>query len=404
MNVSQPGHHKQHLQERVCYQDLARAYLCQKLPHTIERFLGDDGLFFEQLNSELTPQTELPRRLLVQCRLVVSLCIISQHQSSDKLLAVAKEAFQGTIERYYAGPSKGWLFSLDPHGEPANKERDLYAHTFVLLACAHLFKASNDRLYRTVGQETLSFINSRFRAIGGGFFGALDDSLRPLGRTRRQNPHMHLVEGCLAMFEATGDSTFLSAADEVIQLLQTKFIDRTSSTLREYFDDVLEPSQPLGHIIEPGHHFEWSWLLRERIRVGRLSSESETTVQYKTLSRCLLDKGLSLGWDTTDPGIYDEVSYQGELIKTSKRIWPLMEYVKALVVADPLDHVPLDNALAFAFTHYLNHDRGTWVEHLNRTLTPVRDDLPGSTPYHITVAIGCVLDSKSPLAGMELNT
>lgn len=38
MNVSQPGHHKQPLQERVCRQDLARAYLCQKLPHTIERF------------------------------------------------------------------------------------------------------------------------------------------------------------------------------------------------------------------------------------------------------------------------------------------------------------------------------------------------------------------------------
>ena len=340
MNVSQPKHHKQHLQGCISYPDLAKSYLCQKLPRTIERFLGDDGLFFEQLDSELTPQTELNRRLLVQCRLVVSLCTISHHQSSDRLLTVAEEAFQRTIERYYAGPTKGWLFSLDPKGEPANTERDLYAHTFVLLACAHLFKASNDLLYRRIGEETLSFINSQFRADGGGFFEVLDDSLKPLGRIRRQNPHMHLVEGCLAMFEASGSSTFLSVADEVIQLLQTKFMDHTSSTLREYFDDLLEPSQSLGHIIEPGHHFEWSWLLRERLRVGQLSSESEMAVQYKALSRCLLDKGLSVGWDTTHPGIYDEVSYQGELIKTSKRIWPLMEYVKALVVADHLDHVP----------------------------------------------------------------
>ena len=79
----------------------------------------------------------------------------------------------------------------------------------------------------------------------------------------QSNPHMHLFEAALAGCEVCSESSLWKPlADEIAELALTQFIDAGSGALREFFDARLEAGAGLeGRIVEPGHQFEWAWLL-----------------------------------------------------------------------------------------------------------------------------------------------
>ncbi len=368
----------------------AEKYLCQQLgPLLVQCALAPDGLFYEQLSQSSQPEHLGYRRILVQCRQVFSLVTISELASNPEYLEKAKAVFELTIQKYYRGAVQGWIFSLDAKLLPLNEERDLYAHSFVLLTCAALLQASGEDKYRELAEASRSFIVAKFRAPTGGFYEALDNKLQPLPKLRRQNPHMHLIEGCLAMYESSQEQSYLALADEILELLQSRFVDFNTGTLREYFEDNLEFHSVSGAIVEPGHHFEWAWLLTERIRLGGLSVEQNQIL--KALGQKLLEHGLQYGWDPQYGGFYDEITPAGEILKSSKRIWPLMEAIKALKVYGPQQLHSAESLLNFAFDHYLNEGSGGWTEHFDQTFTPLKQSLPGSTAYHISLALAVFL-------------
>ena len=75
---------------------------------------------------------------------------------------------------------------------------------------------------------------------------------------RRQNPHMHLLEALLAL-------GWRAEADALVRLFHERFYDEKSGSLAELFDERWQPlATPEGRIVEPGHNFEWVWLLHGR--------------------------------------------------------------------------------------------------------------------------------------------
>ena len=49
----------------------------------------------------------------------------------------------------------------------------------------------------------------------------------------------------------------------MFELFASRFFLPGSGVLCEYFDDELKPLPgERGQIVEPGHHYEWIWLLR----------------------------------------------------------------------------------------------------------------------------------------------
>src|SRR3546814_14289476 len=72
--------------------------------------------------------------------------------------------------------------------------------------------------------------------------------------------HMHLLEACLALHEATKETAYLDRAGLLLDLFRDRFL--VTGSLREFFTDDLRPAPgDAGRIVEPGHHFEWVWLL-----------------------------------------------------------------------------------------------------------------------------------------------
>ncbi|MGG2334310.1 AGE family epimerase/isomerase, partial [Salmonella enterica] len=76
---------------------------------------------------------------------------------------------------------------------------------------------------------------------------------------------MHLLEAALALFEASGDGLFRDLALELLVLFETRLFDAASGTLAEFFAHDWQRLRPSA--IEPGHQFEWAWLLHQ---AGRL--------------------------------------------------------------------------------------------------------------------------------------
>jgi len=212
--------------------------------------------------------------------------------------------------------------------------------------------------------------------------------LQPIPALRRQNPHMHLLEACLVAAETWGDAEFKNAADEMVLLFDTYFFKPTTKTLSEYFSDDLRPHAEKGHIVEPGHYFEWIWLLK------KYANTSMQPDKHTEICRTLLDWANDHGWDTRYGGIFDELSADGDVLTATKRIWPFTEALKANAVMLEKDQAAENQYLKArmaemigVFSERYMQERGFWTERLNEDLTPLTDFMPGTTPYHVYFGI-----------------
>ena len=155
----------------------------------------------------------------------------------------------------------GWIFSIRRDGTVADPRRDLYTHDL---------RASGDRLLcrgdrqaaRRLPSPTRPWRSSTGicrRRTGGGFV----EELPPNDGLRRQNPHMHLFEGLLSLWECSGEERYLTRAGGTVRSVRLALLPTRSRRLGEYFTADLRPADGVaGSIVEPGHHYEWIWLLR----------------------------------------------------------------------------------------------------------------------------------------------
>ncbi len=114
----------------------------------------------------------------------------------------------------------------------------------------------------------------------------------PPGLPLCSNPHMHLFEAALA-WEALAErpQAWTALADEIANLALTKFIDQTSGGLREFFDHHWSPHpSDKGRIMEPGHQFEWGWLLA---RWGALRADAVAIAKAERLFEIGISHGMS---------------------------------------------------------------------------------------------------------------
>ena len=107
---------------------------------------------------------------------------------------------------------------------------------------------------------------------------------------------MHLFEACIDLYASTSDSKYVTLGAEIADLLLDKFIDRTTGTLTEFFDRDWKPDHIRGHIVEPGHHFEWVWLIHRWLRLVPRKMHGPRREELRQaasgLLRWAIDKGI----------------------------------------------------------------------------------------------------------------
>jgi len=357
-------------------------------------FDAEAGRFEEGLTFDGRPRPEVPIRLLVQARQIFVYALAQRRQWHPGAAALAERAFGAMRRDYFRRDGRdGWVFSISRDGSVADSGRDLYAHAFVLLAIAAHAQATGNRDGLSLAHETLAFLDREMTApLGGGYA----EAWPPRDTPRRQNPHMHLFEALLALWECSGDRVFLARADDLFQLFVSKFFQAGQGVLLEYFDEALQPPDGHGAVVEPGHHFEWCWLLRRHERHtgdGRVGEIVERLYQHANRA----------GFDA-DGLIVDEVHPDGTMLKASRRLWPMTEAIKSdLVEARRGRPGAADRGVALTEALHRRFlapaPNGGWVDRLGPDGSPLVDFMPATSLYHLAGAVDELTRSRADIPG-----
>ena len=143
-----------------------------------------------------------------------------------------------------------------------------------------------------------------------------------------------------------------------------------------------------GHWVEPGHQFEWAWILA--------SAHKLLGVEVSDHVKGLIDFGEEKGVDHTSAATYNVILDDGEFVDAGSRTWPNTERLKAAVALFELtgaDPVPvLRPTLQLLLNRYLEVEpMGGWLDAFDHAGHSTARAMPTSTFYHLFLAFAEVL-------------
>ncbi len=333
------------------------------------------GGFYEQLHFDGSPDTGAMRRVRVAARQIYAFAHASMLGWGDSagLVEWGVDYLASSVMRADGEP--GFPHMLDERGRIIDTRRDLYDHAFHILAFSWACRATGDAQMLSLAKETLAFVEESMQAPNGGWYEG-----DPAGLPRRQNPHMHMLEALLALYEASQDRAFLRRADEVITLCAERFFDPEVGLLLEDFTDDLTPVRPAR--VEPGHMAEWCWLLHIR---ARLDEQTPINLAAK------MGHGADGFGDRAAGFLCDAYDTNGTLLAPTRRLWGQTEWLKSLLVR--IDEKDAGNAPRAAalierlFESYFAVDvPGLWMDQFDAAGAPMAKRVPASIVYHLISA------------------
>ncbi|HEX4157141.1 MAG TPA: AGE family epimerase/isomerase [Rhizomicrobium sp.] len=288
------------------------------------------------------------------------------------------------FRRHYLRSDGFFRSEVEPDGRVTDETPRLYDQSFALLAMASLHALPGaPGGFREEAEALLTALDRTMRHEAGGFRESDASAFQ-------SNPHMHLLEAALAWAEAGGGVKWEALADEIVALCLSRFIDPDEGFLREHFTAHWEPAVgERGRLVEPGHQFEWAWLLA---RWARRRSEPAGELAARRL--------FAAGARGIDPvrGVAIDALNEDLTIRTSRaRLWPQTERLKAALLLhegrSEVDDSYLAHALAAAESlwRYLEMPtRGLWRDKLTPTNRFVDEPSPASSFYHIIGAVAAL--------------
>ncbi|MET0274909.1 MAG: AGE family epimerase/isomerase [Phenylobacterium sp.] len=326
------------------------------------------GGFHEALTPDGRPY-EAPRRARVQTRNVYVYASASTAGLEGDWLPIAVRAFDRFMAQYRR-PDRLFVSTVGAAGAVLDPTPALYEQDFALLAMAALRVADPSRTELVAEATATLAALEALRHPAGGY--------REFGDHPFQaNAHMHLLEAVVA-WEETGAAGWADLADEIVELAMRRFIDPDEGFLREFFDADWRPAPgDDGRLVEPGHQFEWAWLLERwsRKRGDPVASSAARRLFAHGLRGVDAGRGVAINalWD--DFGLRD----------ASARLWPQTEYLKAaLILGEDAEALTAANSLA----GYLDTPApGAWRDKLRPDGSFVEEPAPASSFYHLMVAL-----------------
>jgi mannose/cellobiose epimerase-like protein (N-acyl-D-glucosamine 2-epimerase family)/glycosyltransferase involved in cell wall biosynthesis len=333
----------------------------------------DRGGFHEAIDQDGRPVAH-PHRARSIARQAFSYCEAGRLGWSGPWQAAAQHALD-YFGRHFVRADGTVVSVVGLDGRAHDASFDLYDQAFALLAYA----AGHRELGAAAGwrRQALALRNTlelSWRHPLGGF---LED---PAGRLpQRANPHMHLLEAALAWVALDADPAWRRMADGIAALCLDKLIDPASGALREFFAADWSPAPGLsGRICEPGHHYEWAFLLDRWARLtGRGKPDAVSRLIAFADARGLDPRrGVAINSVLADGGVHDPVA----------RLWAQAERVRAYLAERRSDD---DVAAAVkGLRRFLATSRpGLWFDQLTPDDTFVVEPARATSLYHLVGAI-----------------
>ncbi|TPG86584.1 AGE family epimerase/isomerase [Pseudomonas mandelii] len=327
---------------------------------------ADMALPYEALDAEHQPLPPQRYRAMACARqLYLFSSLIGQVPAAEERAA----ALFGSLQQHFHDAEHGgWFYSVDPHGAPLDQRKDLYTHAFILFACAHYWDKVREPRVESVLNAALEVGAQRFATGDGLYEASLDRDWSSLESGPLQNPLMHLAEAFLATLSMREDVAVQDALVELCTAMQKRFIDPQHGVLME---------KPLGSVdnwFEPGHQFEWYFLLES-------SSLLRGLTLHASLERAFtFTEQLGVDQQTGAVRAMLDLEPNGPPRDATQRIWAQAEYLRALTLRPDSEAAVLRQLQALQ-QHSLH--KGGWYECRDENGDVTRRDMPSTTPYHL---------------------
>lgn len=367
-------------------QDRAREWMLGSLfPFWAE--IGFDkrhNCFHEQIALTGEP-VEMPRRIMVQARQVVCFALAGQLGWSGPWRELLRAGLKVLLEKGVRqdGSTRHQLTSDAKFGDD---RRDLYDLAFVILALSEANKAL-DGVPGVIeaASDLLNWVEKYWRHPNGGFYeGEIVDS-----SVRRQNPHMHLLEALISLHETGAGDAAMRVATEIADL----HIDIASRcpkfVIPEYYNHDNFPvfTDEAGGV-EPGHQFEWSYLL---IRFGEVANQDMS--KYATDLRSF---GEAYGVVTETGFIHESTDPHGKVVSATSRLWTHCERLKAAISSYEISNdecalKAIDQSFSQIQSYYVGPHLALAYERKTQNGEFLRQNSRASSLYHVVCALSELL-------------
>lgn len=332
------------------------------------------GGFFEQIDFDGRPII-LPRRSRVAARQAFCYCEAGRLGWHGPWREAARHALADLRKRFVRSDGTV-LATVVRDGSVVDATFDLYNQAFALLAyaCGHQAIDPSDG-WRTRAHALLATLRREFAHPEGGF---RED--RAGEQTLRANPHMHLLEAALLWLSIERDPVWQQVADEIASLCLERFIDRETGALRERFGGDWAPlAGTQGQIVEPGHHYEWAFLLD---RWAKLTGRGRPEAVARLIA--FADRN---GIDRNRRVAVNAIGLDGRVHDPVARLWPQTERIRAYIIdRDEGGDARLHEAIASLWNYLDAPLSGLWYENLAADGHFVIAAAPATSLYHIVGA------------------
>ena len=283
----------------------------------------DDGGFFEALDHESNP-IESPRRTRVICRQIYVFTVAYELSKANELKSIISEGYRYLLSKLQCD-SGFFAYSYSNLEKANDKKVFLYEQAFVIFVLAALFKHDSEFYFDSleIAKNLLNKIKKRW------FLNQFQEQSTLIDQYHT-DPYMHLLEGLILWEEvlenkkmSNQNSEFKKLSDYIVSLVISKFIDKKFGFIAEEYSYNWRKLNDEFSIIEPGHQFEWSWLLIKWSRIRNC------TDKIKRFSIELIDFAEKYGIDKETLLVVDSISSEFKILKAESKIWPQCERLKA---------------------------------------------------------------------------
>ena len=346
----------------------------------------EEGGFFEKIDNSLAP-IAAPRRARLVARQIFVYATAHELGCNQPCGEIVEHGLSFLTQKLLREDGTV-ISSVHPSGDVIQGAFDLYDYAFVLFGLAAAARELGDR--EALSQRA-NKIRDRMIAGWAHPVAGFQES-QPPSAPLRANPHMHLLEAFLAWSELAlpGCEVWDRLADEIAELCLSRFIDPATGAVRETYDlDWHALSLDQGQLIEPGHQFEWAWLL---LRWAQLRGRPDAAAAAMRL----VEIGERHGIDSTRGLVVNGLSTDLTLLDAKARLWPQTERIKAWhavaqTAGDPQMREQALERLALAIAglrqYFAQKPDGLWWETINPDASFDPEPSRASSLYHIACAI-----------------
>ncbi len=271
----------------------------------------------------------------------------------------------GFLEKYGMDKGGNWYFSLTQEGKPLVQPYNIFSDCFATMAFAQLGKATDNKLYNKIAEQTFRNILARRESPKGAYNKAYPDSRSmkgfalPMILSSLVLEVEHLIEPELV------DETINYATHEVMEVFYRKEFGLILENVANdgSFLDTLD-----GRLVNPGHGLESMWFL---IDIGARKKDRALIKKSVDISIDLLE----FGWDKKHEGIFyfkDVKDYPPDRLDWDQKLWwvhqeAILAVLKGyLHTGDKRCWEWFEKLHDYTWNRFPDKEYGEWYGYLNR--------------------------------------